>query len=218
MKRLIFHLGIVLALLAATAGAKDRAEKEALKVQKAATKAASAANGTTGANTEPPAKSEGFEGFKNVRGKNIFDPSRRGLRIETAASTSMAPPSSRGRTLALTGTMVTDGKALAFFGGSAAEGSRVISAGNSVAGYKLTAITPTQVSLEHEGKSVTLEVGKQISFEGASGAPTAGGPIVEAAAEPSGDATGTPSIPGVAGDKAEILRRMMERRAKENGK
>lgn len=203
---------VVIALFIVDASGKDRAEKEAIKAQKAAAKSGGAAN------PEPATKSEGFDAFKNVRAKNIFDPTRRGPRIETPPSGPSSAPTNRGRSLALTGTMVAEGKSLAFFGGSAAEGSRVISVGNSVATYKLTAIAATQVSLEHEGKSLVLEVGRQISFENGPGEPAAAGPIVEAAAEPAADATGTPSVPGPAGDKAEILRRMMERRAKESGK
>jgi hypothetical protein len=223
MKRVLLVLTI--ALLTVEAGAKDRAEKEAAKAEKAAAKAALATS-----KEEPPGsapapesagKSTGYDAFKNVRGKNIFDPTRRGTRIETSSTARASTSTSRSRSLALTGTMVTAGQALAFFGGSAAEGSRVISVGNSVASYKLTAITPTQVSLEHEGKAITLEVGRQISFEGEPGAPgdpAPTGPVVETAHEPAAETTGAPSVPGVAGDKAEILRRMMERRAKEVGK
>lgn len=205
---------MTVALLIVHAGAKDRSEKEAIKAEKIAAKAA---NAGSAAPPGPATKSEGFEAFKNVRAKNIFDPTRRGPRIDSPVA---PPPSSgsRGRTLALTGTMVADGKALAFFGGSAAEGSRVISVGNSVANYKVTAIAATQVSLEHEGKVVTLDVGRQISFDNGSSGPAAPGPIVEAAPEAPADTTGAPSVPGVAGDKAEILRRMMERRAKESGR
>ena len=61
-------------------------------------------------------------------------------------------------------------------------------------------------------------MGRQITFENATGEAAAQGPVVEAAVEHAADTTGVPSIPGVAGDKAEILRRMMERRAKEGGK
>jgi hypothetical protein len=216
MIRAIRVFPVVIALLIVDAGAQDRSGKAAIKAEKAAAKAASAAGA---ANTEPSTKSEGFEAFKNARTKNIFDPSRRGPRIETPASA--APPSATkgSRSLALTGTMVTDGKTLAFFGGSAAEGSRVLSVGSSVANYKVTAIGATQVSLEHDGKTIALDVGRQISFEGgSSSAPAAPGPIVEAPHDPAAETTGAPSVPGVAGDKAEILRKMMERRAKEGGK
>ena len=162
-------------------------------------------------------KSEGYDAFRNVRSKNIFDPNRRGPRIETPPTATSSSTSSRGRSLALTGTMVTDGKALAFFSGSAAEGSRVISVGNSVANYKLTAIATNQVSLEREGKAVVLDVGRQISFESTSGEPAAVGPIVESTTHSPTETTGLPALPAGSGDKSEILRRMMERRAKEGG-
>ena len=212
MRRGLPFLALLIALLAVTASGKDRAEKEALKAQKLAAKTAMASSDNA-ALAEPPSKSEGFDAYKNVRQKNIFDPTRRGMRIETPASALSSASTNRGHSLALTGTMVAEGRQLAFFGGSAAEGSRVISVGNSVANYKVTAIAPAQVSLEHEGKSLVLAVGSQISFEGVPGAP-----VVEAAPEAAAETTGAPSVPGVAGDKAEILRRMMERRAKETGK
>lgn len=212
MSRVILVLTAAVALLMAEAGAQDKSDKKAAKAEKAAAKAGAPVKG------EPTAKTEGFDAFKNVKAKNIFDPSRRAIRGETPVTARQPTNASRSRTLVLTGTMVTDGKTLAFFGGSAAEGSRVISVGNSVANYKLTAISATQVALEHEGKSLTLDVGRQISFESAPGEAAPAGPVVEAAPEPAADVTGTPSVPGPAGDKAEILRRMMERRAKESGK
>ena len=63
-----------------------------------------------------------------------------------------------------------------------------------------------------------LDVGRQITFEGAPGEPAAAGPVVEAASSPPAETTGLPALPAAAGDKSEILRRMMERRAKEEGK
>lgn len=167
----------------------------------------------------PTTPSAGYDAFRYVRGRNIFDPNRRGLRLETPGGTTTASSSPRGRSLALTGTMVTEGKALAFFGGSAAEGSRVIAAGSTVAGYTVTAIAATQVSLEREGKTIALNIGRQMTFDSGSGeASVSSGPVIEAAAPPTTEATGVPSLPGLSGDKAEILKRMMERRAKEVGK
>jgi hypothetical protein len=217
MNRALRISAVLIAFAVAPAGAKDRAEKEAIKAGKLAAKSGTA---PSPANAEPPSKSDGFDAYKNVRLKNIFDPSRRGLRVETPPSSAGLANANRSRSLALTGTMVAEGRQLAFFGGSAADGNRVISIGNSVADYKVTAIAPTQVTLEHEGKAITLEVGRQISFEGSGGAAgeSAAGPVVETAPAPAAEATGAPSLPGVAGDKAEILRKMMERRAKETGK
>ena len=131
-------------------------------------------------------------------------------------ATAQTSTSTHGRTLALTGTMVTNGKTLAFFGGSAAEGSKVVSVGTTVANFKLTAIAPTQVALEHDGKSLVLEVGRQLALEGG-GESSAAEPVVETPVQAPAE-TGAPNTAPVAGDKAEILRRMMERRAKEAGK
>lgn len=238
MKRIIQLSAVLLALGIASGAAKDESEKKSKeerreeKREKAersekhsptpppmpATPAAHATP-TPPPPKEPMSRSEGYEVFRNVRTKNIFDPTRRGPRIETPPTAGSSSSSSRGRSLALTGTMVTEGKALAFFGGSAADGNRVLSVGNSVANYKVTEIEATRVALESNGKSLVLEVGRQISFDGAPGDPGTAGPIVEAAPHSPAETTGLPPPPaGVSGDKAEILRRMMERRAKEGGR
>ncbi len=223
MKTFLYLLTGFLVVSGADVAAKEKPDKtekserkESEKKEKAERREQADKSANPPSPKEPMAKSEGYDAFRNVRTKNIFDPSRRGPRIETPP-TAGSTTSSRGRSLALTGTMVTEGKALAFFGGSAADGNRVISVGNSVASYKLTEIRATQVSLERDGKSIVLDVGRQITFEGAPGDPAAAGPIVEAAAHPGGETPGLPTLPASAGDKSEILRRMMERRAKEGG-
>lgn len=221
MKRFL-HLGLFLLVVGTTGlAAKDKEEKEKRREEKQREKAekAEAAAPASAPTAEPMAKSDGYEAFRNVRTKNIFDPTRRGPKLETPAGSATTTSASRGgRALALTGTMVTEAKALAFFSGSAAEGNRVVSVGNSVANMKVTAIRPTQVSLEHEGKTIALDVGRQISFDAASGESGAASPIVEAASHPPAETTGLPSLPGVSSDKADILKRMMERRAKEGGR
>lgn len=168
----------------------------------------------------PPSRSEGYEGYKYVRGRNIFDPSRRGMKLDSPESSAAAAASvPRGRTLALTGTMVTEGKALAFFGGSAAEGNRVIAAGNNVAGYKVASIAQSQVVLEREGKTLVLDIGRQVSFENPSGDGVNVTPVIETAvAPPTPQSSGVPVVPGMSADREDVLRRMMERRAKEVGK
>ncbi len=188
---------------------KDR-EKAERKMEKITTKPA-----TPG--SADPQNASGFDAFRNVKLKNIFDPTRRGMRSDSSTSSTSTESVKRGRSLSLTGTMVTEGRALAFFGGSAAEGNRVVASGDSVAGYKLSAIAATQVALEREGKQLVLQVGRQFTFE-ADGATGAAEPIVERAPEPAAETTGVPSLPGVSSDKADILRKMMERRAKEVGK
>ena len=226
MNRIFHLLAVLLAVGLVDVAAKDKSDKRDKYEKRDEKRDRSEPSGTpekavkaenTSVPREPMAKSEGYDAFRNVRSKNIFDPNRRGPRIETPPTATSSPTSSRGRALALTGTMVTDGKALAFFSGSAAEGSRVISVGNSVANYKLTAIATNQVSLEREGKALVLDVGRQISFESTSGEPAAVGPIAESTTQSPTETTGLPTLPAGSGDKSEILRRMMERRAKEGG-
>ena len=166
---------------------------------------------------------KGYEAYKRVRTRNIFDPNRKAVR--EAAPQNAPPPRSRTSTFTLTGTMVREGRSLAFFSGSRSEFSKVISVGDSVANYKITAIAPAQVELEHDGKKLTLEIGKPFQIEGSPGEPE---PPEEPAAAP--DATNEPnatdasapgappSVPAGADPKNEILRRMMERRAKEMNK
>ena len=164
---------------------------------------------------------KGYEAYKVVRTRNIFDPNRKPVREAPPprVSTSSRPRSS---TFTLTGTMVREDRSLAFFGGSRSEFSKVISVGDSVANYKITAIQPAQVELEHEGKKMTLAIGKPFQIEGKPGDPVEAEPVEEAA-PPDGTNGSAPPAPAAAppagGDaKSEIIRKMMEKRAKEMGK
>ena len=169
-------------------------------------------------------RGNGYEAYKLVRTRNIFDPNRKPVR-EAPPRNAPSPPRSRSNTFTLTGTMVREGRSLAFFSGSKSEFSKVIGVGDSVANYKITAIAPAQVELEHDGKKLTLEIGKPFQIEGSPGEPE---PAEEPAAEanatnepnstdapPPGSSTETPASTD---PKAEIQRRMMERRAKEMNK
>jgi hypothetical protein len=207
MKRLMMMFTLV--LLLGDAAARDKpgkSEKLAAKAEK---------NATRSEGSPAPPAGQGFEAYRYVRTRNIFDPTRRGPRSESSAATAASTSTRRVRALALTGTMVTAGKSLAFFGGAE---NRVIGVGESVANFKVTQINAAEVSLERKGKALQLAVGKQITLEGAGGEPSEGAPIVEAAAPEVPHAVpGVPVVP-TAGDKNEVLRRMMERRAKEEGK
>ena len=172
-------------------------------------------------------EAKSYESFRLVRTRNIFDPDRRATRTEAPRS---APRmTTRANFINLTGTMVADGKTLAFFSGSRAEYSKVISIGDSVADFKVTGITNTQVELDHGGKAIVVAVGKQIPLEGSSAAMSTV-PVEETPAEaPPGDAPApNPAAPGEAkpasapaapdGGTNDVLRQMMERRAKEMSK
>ena len=172
-------------------------------------------------------KVAGFDAFRLMRTKNMFDPNRRPARTETASARTTAPVrENKSSTLTLTGTMVTEGKILAFFGGTRADYSKVLSVGGTIADCKITAIKATEVEMERGGKPGTLAVGHQLQIDGApSDVPaaetTAAAPAAPGAppADSAAPATVGPTAgPAPSNDKNDVLRRMMERREKEMNK
>lgn len=163
-------------------------------------------------------KAKSFDDFPLLKTRNIFDPDRRAARIESSRDRSSTQRILRANTLSLLGTMVADGRALAFFSGSRSEYSKIIGIGDTVADHQVKAISTAEVELERGGKTTTLAVGKVLTLEGtvevdAPAAPDAP-PDTSAAVPP----TGTDPVPASSTDKNDVLRRMMERRAKEMNK
>ena len=171
-------------------------------------------------------KTPGFEAFRLLRAKNMFDPNRRPARTEAAPRPSAPVRENKSSSLSLTGTMVTEGKTLAFFTGTRADYSKVLSVGESIADGKITAIRPNEVELERGGKPSVLAVGKQLQIDGApSDVPVAEAPTAPPPGAPPTDpsapapAPGGPTVPpAISNDKSDVLRRMMERREKEMNK
>ena len=167
---------------------------------------------------------KGYDAYKVVRTRNIFDPNRKAVR-ETPPVRSNAPSRPRSSSFTLTGTMVREGRSLAFFSGSRSEFSKVISVGDSVADFKVIAIEPGEVVLERDGKKMALAIGKPFQIEGKPGDPepveepasNAEGTTLPASPE-SGTAPAASAPPAGSDAKSEVLRKMMERRAKEMGK
>ena len=158
----------------------------------------------------------GYDAFRFVRTRNIFDPNRQSMRPDAPRSESRP----QSNYLALTGTMVTEGKALAFFSGTGADSSKVAGIGETVGSYKIKTIAPQQVELEKDGQAVTLPIGRQLTLEGTvtvrvSNDPS---PPPQDSAPGSAPASTTPEASPPSGNKDDVLRRMMERRAKEFSK
>ena len=167
------------------------------------------------------ASAQGYNAFRLVRTRNIFEPDRQGAPRAEEQSRPQ-PTTSRSNFIVLTGTMVTASRTLAFFTGSRPEYARVIPVGEKIADFTLTSITPAQVELEHAGKQIAVVVGGPVPLEGTSDAGVTSEPLpVGVSAPPSTaapTAATTSSAPAATGDKAEVLRRMMERRQKEMSK
>ena len=169
------------------------------------------------AHADTPTPPAGYAAYKLVRTRNLFDPDRRPLRAESTtapARTQTSSGNAKGPSyIALTGTMVTPDKRLAFFSGSQADFGKVVGVHEKIGDFSVSAISPTQVDLELHGKPVILQVGRQVGLDGAS---------LVAVQEPapaaaSSGAASSGKAPDAAGAD-DVLRRMMERRQKEMSK
>lgn len=182
---------------------------------------------TAGAQQPKPAATpahggaQGYDGFRLVHTRNVFDPDRRPVRPPGPAVASSAP--TRADYVSLTGIAVDGEKALAFFSGSRTEFNKVVPAGEGVAGSTVTRITPMSIEIERKGRHLTVNVGQTVPLDDKSlpaAAPVDAAVAPAASAGPNGSATApgaspapgsspAATLPGVNLD--EVRRRMMER-------
>ena len=175
---------------------------------------------TTANSDKPSAPANGFDlrSFRIIYERNIFNPNR-------SPRSSGAPPVTRRETerrptvrseaFALVGTMSYEKGSYAFFDGSSSQFRKVMQPDETIAGFKITSVTPKCVTLEHEGKTIELCVGMQMSksddekdwkMQERIEAPTSSGSSNASSTASSGDAGAD-----------EVLRRLMEKRAQEGG-
>jgi len=154
-----------------------------------------------------PTRKPTYERFTMVRTRNIFDPDRQA----NAPITGPKPVVTTATDFAaLTGTLVTADKMLAFFSGSRPEFSKVLSVHGEIAGATLTQITPNAIVIERAGKTTTVAVGQTVPLD-ASSAPTSAPAPAASAPVSTAPASTDPSSPS----KEAIIRRMMEKRQQE---
>ncbi|MEO8353165.1 MAG: hypothetical protein ABI680_15650 [Chthoniobacteraceae bacterium] len=183
-------------------------------------------------------KPAGYAAYKLVWQRNIFDPQRRAPEPERA-SRSSAPAATAPRTpsFRLSGTMVSDDRMLAFFGGSSSDFNKVITTGEKIGDFTVKKIGAVQVELTRADQTYQLEIGQQLtigdrieigtassaSASSSSGPPppggtASGGDSKGGASPPAGDAANASSSSPPSNDKTEVLRKMMERRRQEMNK
>ena len=165
-------------------------------------------------------KPKGYDAFQLIRTRHIFDPNRKPPKKESDQPRAVTPSRPKSVHLSLTGTMVTEARKLAFFTGSRSEFNKIVGVGEKLGDYTVATITASEVTLDQAGKPTMLGVGKRLQLEGteadaveseaAPAAPdgTSAPPAADGSAAPAG---GAPS----GGSPSDILKRMMERRAKE---
>jgi hypothetical protein len=188
--------------------------------------AADGAVAQTNKNIPGPADYASFSKF--VTDRNIFDPNRQphfyGTGRTTTRRTTTRRVSSSAPAFTLVGTMSYGKGLFAFFNGNSPELKQALQASGSIAGYQVTEISQGSVRLESADKKEKLElkVGDVMrqengrwQFSGAGEISGASSPV-----EAGGAAADAGSAPAVAPSANlqgnDILKRLMEQRAKEN--
>ena len=95
--------------------------------------------------------------FKVIASRNIFNSNRTSRTARTAAA---KPP--KIESFALTGTLSYEKGTFAFFDGTSAAYRKVLQPEGTIAGYKVTEITPEAAKLEANGRQIELRVGGQL--------------------------------------------------------
>ncbi len=109
----------------------------------------------------PPAPSPvtgGYDAFRLVVERNIFNASRQKPEVVRAAREKPEDP--KITQLTLIGTLITEASSYAFFAGTETEFNGVRELGDRIAGWVLTGIRSDGISLAGGGPDITLEVGK----------------------------------------------------------
>ena len=158
---------------------------------------------------------QGFENYALLRTRNIFDPDRQpGASNTSVASQTPQPTPSVSDYAALTGTLITAEKALAFFSGSRPEFNAVLAAQGSIAGAIVTRITPDSVEVLRDGKRTVVFVGQTVPLDASSVPGIAPAAVPALSASPTTtNAASTPAPVSV--DRESLMRRMMEKRQQE---
>lgn len=149
-----------------------------------------------------------FEGFRVITERNIFNPTRIG---RSRAAPEEKPP--RVDEISLVGTMHYDKGVVAFFDSPDAQYRKNLREGESIAGFKVSRISPDGVELLREDKPVSLKVNQQLRRRegadwsvGATPVRTAPGSVDDAQAAAAAAAQEIPA------DAPEALKRLMEKR------
>ncbi len=151
-----------------------------------------------------------FSSFQVISERNIFNPNRtarrwRGNRTQPAADA-----------FALVGTMSYAKGTFAFFDGTSSEYRKVVQNAGTIAGYKVTDITPTAVKLANGDKQLVMKVGTQMRREEKGSwqvAATSELPVVTT--ENAGSAPAEPVASDSGSEGGDVLKRLMKQREQE---
>jgi hypothetical protein len=151
-----------------------------------------------------------FSNFQVISEKNIFNPNR------TARHRGGGRPQPVADAFSLVGTMSYAKGTFAFFDGTTSEYRKALRNTGTIAGYKVTDITPTSVKLTNGDKQLIMKIGTQMRREekglwqlvASSELPADATETVDSASvEPAGNDSST--------EGNDVLKRLMQRREQE---
>lgn len=105
----------------------------------------------------------GFAAFEIIAERNIFNPERSARRAGTETTESRRP--ARVDSFSLLGTMIYEKGRFAFFDGTSSEYRKVLSTGQTIAGFTLQRITTDGVTLVNGGETIELKVKSRMRRE-----------------------------------------------------
>ena len=173
-----------------------------------------------------------YRSFQGIAERNIFNPNRT-RRTRGGAGEAEPPKPPQIDIIALSGTIQSARGQFAFFDSNASAFRKAVRVGDVIAGYTLRDVQQTSVALEREKESIRLKVGEQLRREdegewkvtrgetftsssgetsGGSGAPASGATTADAG---SGSASTGSESSGGGGGASDALKRLLEKRRKE---
>jgi hypothetical protein len=151
-----------------------------------------------------------FSGFQVISERNIFNPNR------TARHRHGDRPRSEADAFSLVGTMSYTKGTFAFFDGTSSDYRKVVQNAGTIAGYKVTDITPNAVKLANGDKQLVMKVGTQMRREEKGSwqlAATSELPVETV--ENADAAAAEPSASDSSNEGNDVLKRLMKQREQE---
>jgi hypothetical protein len=160
-----------------------------------------------------------FAAFQVISQRNIFDPNREPRRPGRSRSSS----SSHTRSVdafSLVGIMSYDKGDFAFFDGTNSEYRKILESSGTIAGYKVTEITPTGVKLVYSNQVVQMKVGSQMELDGDTWRVVARNDLPAAPTQTASSTASAPATDAAVGDSSpgeanDVLKKLMQAREKE---
>jgi hypothetical protein len=161
----------------------------------------------------------GFESFRIVLERNIFDPNRRPLQPEDF-SVPKEPPADR---VALIGVLISEGGAVAFFESPKPEYNLDVKQGETIAGFQVAGIRTDYLTLVRDGRQMELPVGSSLSKQddgewelSSEGLPFSGSESTSISGE-TGVTEGSTETQSSGSSTSDLIRKLKERRRQEMG-